>query len=191
MIGQLTHAAWKFERRDHYNGPTYWDFASTDPTKHPYRIGGPVIPLYEFKQPPDQHLTPPTEYHSMSLETAIAENTAAIRELIAALASTPLPTHGTVSSADTDKPLDPPFKTPTPAPQPEATKPTITYKDAATVFLKVIAAKGRDTAIKLVGEVKPGATKLPDLVANKDAVPSADEAALLAAIVAKCNEALA
>ena len=127
----------------------------------------------------------------MSLEVAIAENTAAIRELIVALSTKS--THGTVSSADSTKPLDPPFKVPepTPAPQPEATKPTITYKDAATVFLKVIAAKGRDTAIKLVGEVKPGATKLPDLVANKDAAPSADEARLLAAIVAKCNEALA
>ncbi len=135
----------------------------------------------------------------MSLEAAIHANTAAIHELIAALAAkspTSLPTHGTVSSADTTKPLDPPFKgapqPEAPAPKVEAPKPTaITYKDAATVFLKVISAKGRDTAIKLVGEVKPGATKLPDLVANKDAAPSADEAALLEAIVAKCNAVLA
>lgn len=138
----------------------------------------------------------------MSLEAAIAENTAAIRELIATFASKPLPTHGTVSSADTTKPIDPPFKgapqpepakseAPAPVAQPEPTKPTITYKQAAEVFLKVIAAKGRDTAIKLVGEVKPGATKLPDLVANKDAAPTADEAALLELIVAKCNAVLA
>lgn len=143
----------------------------------------------------------------MSLEAAIHENTAAIRELIAALANKP--THGTVSSADTTKPLDPPFKgSPQPeakvvatekhgvhggdnATAPEAPKPTITYKQAAEVFLKVIGVKGRDVAIKLVGEVKPGATKLPDLVANKDATPSADEAALLESIVAKCNAVLA
>jgi hypothetical protein len=41
-------AAWKFQRRDNYNGPTFWAFSETDPTNHSYRApGGLIIPLYE------------------------------------------------------------------------------------------------------------------------------------------------
>lgn len=40
-------SAWKFQRRDYYNMPAYWSVSISDPTNHPYRASGPIIPLYE------------------------------------------------------------------------------------------------------------------------------------------------
>jgi len=48
MSGGRKPSAWKFQRRDRYNGPTFWACSLTDPSNHPYRApGGLVIPLYE------------------------------------------------------------------------------------------------------------------------------------------------
>lgn len=48
MTANKKPAAYKFQRRDGFNGRIFWDVSLSDPTNHPYRVGsGLIVPLYE------------------------------------------------------------------------------------------------------------------------------------------------
>ncbi|AQW29107.1 hypothetical protein JK151_08970 [Ralstonia syzygii subsp. celebesensis] len=91
----------------------------------------------------------------MSLEVAIQENTAAIRDLIAAIAS------GAAVPAAADKVVAASTKSKTEAKQEavppvanteaaEEGAPAVTYNEAASVITKLSRAKGRDAALKVL-----------------------------------------
>ena len=103
----------------------------------------------------------------MSLEATIAENTAALRELIAALSKGVPTTVAQVEAVVTEAKAE---KT-KPAAKVEKTEPAkaetfpdgegVTYQDAAAVITKLSRIKGRDAAVALLA--KFGAAKLPDV----------------------------
>lgn len=93
----------------------------------------------------------------MTLEAAIQENTAALRELIGILAnSTPAP----AKAAKKKEPEAPQQPEPRPAPT-AAPSAAVTYDDAKRAILKLSAEKGRDAAVAILG--KHGAAKLQDV----------------------------
>lgn len=116
----------------------------------------------------------------MSLEAALQENTAVMRELIARLTSTPLTvapeappkpdakTAGTSRTAEAvNKPAADALAKKDEATAKELTGDaapagdTTTYDDVKRAILEVSKAKGRDAAIKVLAQF--GATKGPDL----------------------------
>ncbi len=123
----------------------------------------------------------------MSLEVAIQENTAAIRELLAVIArGVPTGVAAVASQATVDTNgasstqglRSPP---PAEAAAPAAAKPTAaesaTYDDVKKAILKLSSAKGRDQVVSVLGQF--GAAKGPDLKPEQ-----------YAAFVAKVNDAL-
>lgn len=138
----------------------------------------------------------------MSLETVIAENTAAIRELIAALANgvptTNQQVQAVVEEAKAEKPAkakkaeapkqeaEPePAATPEPKAEPaaaaaeaepKAQAEASTYQDAASAITKLSRAKGRDAAVALLAQF--GASKLPEVKPEQfaDIIAAAEEA---------------
>lgn len=115
----------------------------------------------------------------MSLEAALQENTAVMRELIARLTSTPISTEAppkpdakTVNTSRTaeavNKPAADALAKKDAATAQELTGDaapaggdTTTYEDVKRAILEVSKAKGRDAAIKVLAQF--GATKGPDL----------------------------
>ena len=129
----------------------------------------------------------------MSLEIAIAENTNAIRELIAAIRACAPTTAAQVAAvvaeapeAETAKakiPAKDPAKDPATAEVSDAaehgkTAATATYEDAKAAVLKISKEKGRDAAVAVLSAF--GVQKLPDLQPEN-----------YGALVAKVDEALA
>ena len=144
----------------------------------------------------------------MSIEQALAENTSAIRELIAAIRAGVPTTAAQVAAvvaeapeAETAKakiPAKDPAKDPAAAEVPDAAEhgktaaqavealagrankptPTATYEDARAAVLKISKEKGRDAAVAVLSTF--GAQKLPDLQPEN-----------YGALVAKVDEALA
>lgn len=92
------------------------------------------------------------------LEEALKENTAAVRDLIAALSKAGLPvaTVAQTSAAPAAvKPVDPPAAaTPAPAPQTAANDKVYTAEDAAAITPKLAKAIGREKTIELLAEFK-------------------------------------
>lgn len=113
----------------------------------------------------------------MSLEQALAENTAAIRELIAALSTNPVAAPApapeetrkpeTVAVADAEPEKKKPEakketekeKTPEPAPENAPEQPT--YQETAAAITKLSRAKGREAAVAVLQSF--GAEKLPEV----------------------------
>lgn len=134
----------------------------------------------------------------MSLEATIAENTAALRELIATIKAG-VPTTAaqvaavveqaadklteTAKAPEAAKPTTKP-KTPAPAPAPktepaapaDAAAPAPTYQDAAAAVTNLAKVKGRDAAVAVL--TKFGAAKLPDVTPEQ-----------FADVIAACKEA--
>lgn len=106
----------------------------------------------------------------MSLESTIAENTQALRDLIAALSKGIPTTAAQVEAVVTEaKVVEKAVEQKT---QPEETKAVnqaetfpdgegVTYQDAAAAITKLSRTKGRDAAVALLS--KFGAAKLPDV----------------------------
>lgn len=143
----------------------------------------------------------------MSLEATIAENTAALRELISAIKAGVPTTAAQVAAVVEQAPQQPtetaearapeaarpttkakntPAAATAPAPQPSTATdagastdaaPALTYQDAATAVTNLAKAKGRDTAVAVLG--KFGAAKLPDVKPEQfaDVVKACKEAA--------------
>ena len=78
-------AAWKFQRRDSYNGRVYWDVTLSDPTDHPYRAGGPVVPLYESKAEAEATSKARVELTLAAFDALEREATSELREVKAAV----------------------------------------------------------------------------------------------------------
>jgi hypothetical protein len=119
----------------------------------------------------------------MSLEIAIQENTAAIRELIAAISNGIPTTAQQVAAVVEEVKAEAPVKTEkkakaekaeapkveqaaTPEPKEEAAPaaddaPEVTYQDAAAAITALSKTKGRDAAVALLK--KFGASKLPEV----------------------------
>lgn len=102
----------------------------------------------------------------MSLEATIAENTSAIRELIAALAhGVPTTSAQLQKVAEQAKTESTPESSPSPAAdvaqEPAAAQAVPTYPDVVAAINKLGGAKGRDSVIDLLKTF--GATKGPDL----------------------------
>lgn len=110
----------------------------------------------------------------MSLESTIAENTQALRDLIAALSKGIPTTAAQVEAVVTEAKVV--EKTVEKKTQPEETKAVeqkveqaetfpdgegVTYQDAAAAITKLSRTKGRDAAVALLS--KFGAAKLPDV----------------------------
>lgn len=101
----------------------------------------------------------------MSLEQALAENTAAIRELITALSANPVaaPVPEETRKPEMDVDAEPEKK------KPEAKKETEnekapeqpTYQETAAAITKLSRAKGRDAAVAVLQSF--GAAKLPEV----------------------------
>jgi len=114
----------------------------------------------------------------MSIETALAENTAALRELHALLARISVPaTEGPAPAPKTQaRSAAPTAPTPptvaaepaaAPATKAEPSEPAaLTYDDVKRAIIEVSKAKGRDAAVALLAEF--GATKGPDLQATPE-----------------------
>lgn len=148
----------------------------------------------------------------MSIESNIAELTAAVRELTAAIlagqgkeacagkcsssAKPEAEKPKAEAKKETAKLADP---APTAKPEAASTQPTATEpasapeqkaensaapldyeKDVKPLFLKLVSTKGRDVAIKLINDFKPGAAKLNDAIGPEQ----------YAEAVAKINELL-
>lgn len=106
----------------------------------------------------------------MSLEATIQENTAAIRELIAAIAKGLPVTGAQVAAVVAEAPAEvakekPPApkteaKAETPAPAEEAPK-LATYEDVRKAINDLAKAKGRDAVVGVLGQF--GAAKGPDV----------------------------
>ena len=125
----------------------------------------------------------------MSLEQALAENTAAVRELIAALKNSPLPVSFAEPvkvaaapveekpKAEAKKPVEKavvtePAATPTTAevsaaPESKASEsePAPSLEEVTVAFKALVGTKGRDAAIELLAEF--GAARLGELPADK------------------------
>lgn len=110
----------------------------------------------------------------MSLEATIAENTAAIRDLIAALAKAPagyveVPDLAPAPAPKTEKPkaepapaaAEKPKAEPKTEPKPEAKPAGVEYAEVQTAILALNKAKGRDVVLEVLGRF--GATKGPEL----------------------------
>jgi hypothetical protein len=104
----------------------------------------------------------------MSLETALADNTAALRELHALLARVSVPTAAETPPAPKSRSAAPTAPTsptaeaaPAAAPATTAAASEPTYDDVKRAIIDVSKAKGRDAAVALLAEFK--ATKGPDL----------------------------
>ena len=85
MSGAGKPAAWKFQRRDSYNGPVYWDVSLSDPTDHPYRAGGPVVPLYESAAEAETTSKARVELTLAAFDALEREATSELREAKAAV----------------------------------------------------------------------------------------------------------
>lgn len=123
----------------------------------------------------------------MSLEEALRENTAAVRELIAVLKAVlkapaaPVEYKPTTAVAAEDNPTMPAVE---PVADPAPTQPTAeavadpapSYKDVAASVTKLAREKGRDAALAVL--TKFGAAKLPDVKPD-----------CFAAVIAACEEA--
>jgi hypothetical protein len=110
----------------------------------------------------------------MSLETALADNTAALRELHALLArlnaapaELPDAPKPQARSAAPTAPSSPTAEV-APAAAPETSEPAApaTYDDVKRAIIEVSKAKGRDAAVALLAEF--GAAKGPDLQPTPD-----------------------
>lgn len=117
----------------------------------------------------------------MSLEQALAENTAAIRELITALstnpvaAPVPVPVPEETRKPETVADAEPEKKKPeakkeaekeaekekTPEPAPEKAPEQPTYQETAAAITKLSRAKGRDAALAVLAQFN--AAKLPEV----------------------------
>jgi len=80
MSGSGKPSAWKFQRRDSYNGRVFWDVSLSDPTNHPYRIGGPVVPLYESKADSETTSKSRADLTLAAFDALEREATAGLRE---------------------------------------------------------------------------------------------------------------
>lgn len=118
----------------------------------------------------------------MSLETVIAENTAALKELIATLKAG-AQTDATPPKAAGKKPAQQPASAPpaptapaasAPAASPPAAAaaPKIPVKDVADALIALVNAVSRDAGVALLA--KYGATKVPELKADNYAAFIAD-----------------
>lgn len=145
----------------------------------------------------------------MSIESNIAELTAAVRELTAAIlagqgkeacagkCSSSAKPEAEKPKAEAKKETEKPAQTA--KQEPASTQPTATEqasapeqkvensgapldyeKDVKPLFLKLVSTKGRDVAIKLINDFKPGAAKLNDAIGPEQ----------YAEAVAKINELL-
>jgi hypothetical protein len=107
----------------------------------------------------------------MSLETALADNTAALRELHALLARVSIPAAAEAPPAPKSRSAAPTAPTaptsptaeaaPAVAPATTAAASEPTYDDVKRAIIAVSAKKGRDAAVALLAEF--GAAKGPDL----------------------------
>lgn len=108
----------------------------------------------------------------MSLEVAIAENTAAIRDLIAALSKAPAipaaePKAEPAPKAEKPKPelqLEPKVEEQKPEPkaeEPKAAAAAVDYADVQAAILTLNRARGRDVVLEVLGRFN--ATKGPEL----------------------------
>ena len=118
----------------------------------------------------------------MSLEAAIAENTAALREVVALITRLgAMPGPDVVTPAAVPANAKPAAKPPAPTPAAEAeiaSAPEATYDDVKRAIIEVSKAKGRDAAVALLAEF--GATKAPDLKPEQYAALRARAAEVLA-----------
>ena len=111
----------------------------------------------------------------MSLETAIAENTAAIRELIAKLSAGPAIPQAASSPADTKVADAPKAEKAAKAPEAVEEKP-ISYDTVKQLITNLVAAKGKEIAVKTLASL--GVSKGPELKPEqyKDAVAALTKA---------------
>lgn len=112
----------------------------------------------------------------MCLETALNENTAAIRELISLFTASLPNTVPLQALAPVEKPVAEVKELEEKTPEPEPAK-TVSYQDAAAAVVELAKAKGREAATAVLQ--KFGVAKLPDL-----------DPALFVEVIAACEKAM-